>query len=80
MNVFSMLGAAGGMDGLMKQVEDFKSQFERLVSSMEQMQRDLDQIKTHLGIVPPELTEFQKSQIEHDRLLQNSVNPYNRGE
>lgn len=57
MNVFSMLGAAGGMDGLLKQVEDFKSQFERLVSSMEQMQRDLDEIKDSLNprrrLLPP---------------------------
>lgn len=50
MNVFSMLGAAGGMDGLLKQVEDFKSQFERLVSSMEQMQRDLDVLKSSTGV------------------------------
>lgn len=74
--LMNLLNQAGGLEGLTKQVEDFKSQFERLVSAVEKTQRDVELIKNHLGIVPPELTEAQKEMQRQNVLLQNCASPY----
>jgi hypothetical protein len=61
-----MFGFAGMPDltEMVRQVEDWKLKLERLVQAMEKMQRDVEVIKTHLGI--EEKTEFS---LNHEAFM-----------
>lgn len=39
------------MDVMVEQLTQFKAQAERMVAAVEKTQRDIDQIKKHLGVV-----------------------------